>query len=138
MKGLITVVVLIAVAAFALVKLKGSYEGGSFNPTEQGRETRATVEKCATWTEVLERAGEPTGWRDATSDFDFNYRDKFAETTRDTIAGLIKDNKVSYGFSFLYRFSDAVTFAVNFDHTGAMMNIQDREGQNALMDAAGG
>ncbi len=138
MKALLVVVLLIGVGAFVLVKYKDSTDAAADNPSQQGRETRAKIVKCTNWTEVLDRAGAPRKWRKATSDFDFNYRNRFDDSTRDAIVKMLKDNQLSYGFSFLYRFSDAVTFAVNFDEVGAMMNIQDREGQSALMDEAGG
>ena len=80
----------------------------------------------------------PQFWRDDHSAFDFFYTDRYTPETRDEIAKNLADGKYQYGFSFLYRYSDAVTFAVNFDGLGNFLNIQDREGKGKLMEEAGG
>ena len=137
MKAVIVLVILAGVAVVVMY-LAGFSNGGSFDPTEQGREARAAVEECASWTAVLDRVGEPRNWRDSTSNFDFLYTERFDETTRDFIAEQLEKNGFPYGFSFFYRFSDAVTFAVNFNRKGELSNVQDKEGKGDLMDAAGG
>lgn len=137
MKGLIVVVVLIGGAVVAYRFTTSSVAEG-FDPAEQGRQARAAVESCKTWTETIDRLGSPKRWRNGTSDFDFNYVDRFDESTRGAIATGLGKNDFQYGFSFLYNYGDAVTFAVNFDRTGKFMNVQDKEGKHALMDSAGG
>ncbi len=134
MKGLLVLVGGIVVA----LKLASSSVTEGFDPAEQGRQARAAVESCASWTEVLDRLGDPSRWRDGTSSFDFSYVDRFNETTRNQIARELEKNGFEHGFSYLYDYGDAVTFAVNFDRTGKFTNVQDKEGKGALMDAAGG
>ena len=137
MKGILVVLVLVGGIAVALNFSSSSVTEG-FDPAEQGREARAAVESCASWTETLDRLGEPSRWRNGTSSFDFAYVDRFNETTRNDIAGQLEQNAFEYGFSFLYNYGDAVTFAVNFDRAGKLMNVQDKESKDDLMDAAGG
>ena len=131
MKAIILLVVLVG-AVFLVIQLTSSSIDESFDPAQQGRETRAIVKECASWTEVLERAGAPSFWRPDTSDFDFVYTDRFEEGTRDKIAQQMERNQVPYGFSFLYKYG-AVTFAVNFDRNGNLSNIQDKESQADLL-----
>ena len=69
MKGLLVLLVLVGGGVLAL-KFVGSSVTEGFNPAEQGREARANVEGCSSWTEVLDRLSEPSRWRDGTSDFD--------------------------------------------------------------------
>ena len=137
MKFVVILVLLVGVGVLVL-RMKRSSSEESFNPKMQGAEAHATTEGCKNWTEVLDRVGEPRKWRSATSDFDFNYIDRFDSTTRDLIAGRLEKNELSGGFSFFYRYSDSFTFAVNFDGKGAFSNIQDKEGKASLMDSAGG
>lgn len=133
----IVALVLLGSAAF-LVYNYSSSSMESFDPTEQGKETRATIAECKSWTEVLDRTKAPRKWRRSTSDFDFRYTEKFDEKTRESIEGRIENNSLKDGFSFFYRFTDAITFAANFDRTGEFLNIQDKEGKGNLMDIAGG
>ncbi len=118
------------------------YIGGSstedFDPTEQGLQARAAVKMGVPWTEVLEVAGEPRHWRDEPSGFDFHYVDRFDSNAREVIAKGIEEDDYPYGFSFLYRFSDSATFAVNFDRKGMSVNIQDKESKKDLMEDLGG
>ena len=137
MKLVVFLLILAGVGFFVMRSTISATDEG-FDPTEQGRQVRETIKTCADWTEVLDRSKPPGRWRDATSSFDFNYIDRFDETTREYIAKKLESNELPYGFSFLYRFSDAVTFAVNFDRKGKLSNIQDKEGKGALMDSAGG
>ena len=133
MKAVIVVLILAAAGLLVLNYTRTSIDEG-FDPTEQGQQTRAIVEKCKTWTEVLDRADEPRKWRDAHSEFDFFYTDEFTADTRSEIDKRIKLKELPNGFSFFYRFSDAVTFAVNFDRHGEMLNIQDKESKAELLD----
>ncbi len=111
--------------------------GGVFDNTERGRQVRDTLKDCNHWIEALDRAEAPLKWREGSSRFDFDYKDQFDETTRADIANRIENNLFPEGFSFLYRYSDAVTFAVNFDRRGHFNNIQDREGMVDLLEAPG-
>jgi hypothetical protein len=133
MKGIIIVLLLI-VAGIAVFYYASSSTDEGFDPTQQGREARAAVEVGASWTEVIAQAGQPRKWRDATSDFDFVYTDEFNEDARAQIAQQLEKGELTYGFSFLYRFSDVVTFAVNFNNKGKVINIQDKESKADLMD----
>lgn len=110
MKGLFALLVLVGGVVVAL-KFTASSVTEGFDPAEQGREARAAVQNSSSWTEVLDRLGDPSRWRNGTSDFDFSYVDNDC---------------------------DAATLAVNFDRTGKFTNVQDKEGKGALMDAAGG
>ena len=132
MKYVILIVVLGVVAALVVNYAKSTVEEG-FDPTEQGQQARAAIEKCATWTEVLDKGGEPSKWRNSHSAFDFRYYDNFDASEREKIGKKIEKGELDDGFSFFYRFSDAVTFAVNFDGKGQFLNIQDKEGKSALM-----
>lgn len=134
----VAVLVVLVVGGVIFLNFKGSSGEKKLSPTEQGKIAHSEAEGCANWTEVLDRAGEPRKWRDDSSNFDFIYRDRFDETTRDNIAKKIEAGELGNGFSFLYKYSNAVTFAVNFDSKGNFNNIQDKEGQSAIMDEAGG
>lgn len=131
MKAAVILILLAGVGFFVMRSTLSSTDG--FDPTEQGRQARETVESCANWTEVLDRAVPPQKWRNGASAFDFNYIDQYDETTREYIAKKLENKGLPYGFSFFYRFTDAITFAVNFDQKGNFNNIQDREGKGALM-----
>ena len=137
MKAIVGLVV-IAGVGLAIYYAAGT-AGSMVDPTEQGKEKRAIIETCASWTEVLDRAGAPRRWRDGTSGAESKYEDGPDEATRALIAGRLEQDEFrGGGFSFLYRFSDAVTFSVNFNRKGKLSGIMDREGKSALMDAAGG
>ena len=131
MKVLVALILLGCAGVLVFNYSRSSLE--SFNPTEQGQETRAIVAECKSWTEVLDRAQAPRKWRNSNSNFDFRYQEKFEEGTRKQIAGMVEANQLKNGFSFFYRYSDAVTFAVNFDRKGVFLNIQDLEGKGDLM-----
>jgi len=133
MKAIIVVLVILAAGALALNYMRGSIEEG-FDPTEQGLEALAAVETCKTWTEVLDGAGDPKRWRAAHSEFDFDYRDEYTADTRAELDKKIKLNELSSGFSFLYRYSDEATFAVNFDRDGTKLNVQKMESRKDLLD----
>lgn len=136
MKVVIVLVVVLLIGVFALKFTRSSAE--SFDPAAQGKETRAKIQRGDTWTDVLEKAGDPSRWRAGTSDLDFNYNDKYEADTRDVIAKGIENHEYGFGFSFLYRFGSAVTFAVNFDETGRFMNIQDKVSARELAEELGG
>lgn len=137
MKVVFALLIVVGVGFF-LLRSSRSGTDERFDPSEQGRQIRETAKTCANWTEVLDRAKPPKKWRDDASNFDFNYRDRFDDTTRAYIAKKLENKELPDGFSFLYRFTDAVTFAVNFDRKGNFNNIQDKEGKGGLMDSAGG
>ncbi|MCH7705259.1 MAG: hypothetical protein IIB61_09105 [Planctomycetes bacterium] len=137
MKVALVLLILVGVGFVVMKYTKSGIDEG-FDPTEQGRQVRETITTCTDWTEVLDRTKPPQKWRGGTSNFDFRYTERFDDTTRESIAKQLENNELPYGFSFFYRFSDAVTFAVNFDAQGSFSNIQDKEGKSALMDAAGG
>ena len=63
--AIVLVILLMGVVFLVMYFARSSLE--SFDPTEQGREARAAVEGCASWTEVLDRVGEPPKWRNSTS-----------------------------------------------------------------------
>jgi hypothetical protein len=140
MKVVFLLIVLVGVGLLAM-KFNSSSSSSSesiLSPTEQGQAARASAKTCTSWTEVLDRIGDPRKWRDDTSNYDFLYIDRFDETTRGFIAEQLKGEGFPSGFSFFYRFSDAATFAVNFNSEGKFSNIQDKEGKGELMDEAGG
>ena len=63
----------------------------------RGGEARAAVESCSSWTEVLDRVGEPSRWQDG-----FDNVDRFDDTTRDTASllattrGLVSEGVSAY------------------------------------------
>ncbi len=57
MKAIVGLVV-IAGAVLAIYYAAGTADR-MVDPTEQGKEKRAIIETCASWTEVLDRAGAP-------------------------------------------------------------------------------
>lgn len=132
MKAVVVIVVLLVAGLVFLNYSKSSTEQ-NFDPNEQGKQAREIAESCKTWTEVIERVGPPKRWRDSTSNFDFTYHTRFDDTTTDFITKKLEKNDYRFGFSFFYRFSDAVTFAVNFDREGKLSNIQDKEGKGDLL-----
>ncbi len=129
----IVVLVVLAGAGLLALKLTSSSIDTSFAPGKEGQEARTAADTCTNWTEVLERVGAPRKWRDSPSNFDFVYNNRFDDTTRDLIAEKLKNGKMTDGFSFFYRFSDAHTFAVNFDWEGKFNNVQDKEGKGDLL-----
>ncbi len=137
MKAIVVLLLVIGVGVFTMYYVNSKSQE-NFDPTQQGRQARTAVESCKSWTEVLERLGEPRKWRNSTSNFDFVYTDRFEEKTGDLIARQLDRKALPSGFSFYYRFSDAYTFAVNFNGEGKLSNVQDKEGKDALMDEAGG
>ena len=136
MKAVIVVVLVLLIGVLVFRFATSSTE--SFDPAAQGRETRAKIQRGDTWTDVLEKAGDPSRWRGGTSDFDFNYIDKYEVDTRDVIVKGIENGDYGLGFSFLYRFGSEVTFAVNFDETGKFTNIQDKVSAKELAEELGG
>ena len=138
MKGIIILLVLVAVAGVVVYFSSSSVEE-SFDANLQGREARAAVEVGMAWTEVIQAVGTPRKWREGMVGFDFvTDFDRFEDGTEDSIREGIEAKELKEGFCFLYRYSDAVTFAVNFNRTGAVVAIRDKEGKGDLMDAGGG
>jgi hypothetical protein len=133
MKALLVVLVIL-VAAALVFKFTSSNVSDNFDPTEQGLKVQEIAAQCSDWIEVLDKAEPPRKWRDSNSNFDFTYRDRFEDGTREEIARRIENGELVEGLSFFYRFSDAATFAVNFDKTGKYLNIQKMEGKGDLMD----
>ena len=134
MKVVIFVLILAVIGAGVLYYTRSSIEEG-FDPTEQGRQARAAINTGAPWTEILEVAGEPRKWKEGSSGFDFvlGYL-PFDEATRDEIRQGLEKDELRQGFCFLYRFSDAATFAVNFSRRGVVLNIQNKESKADLME----
>ncbi|UCE61374.1 MAG: hypothetical protein JSU63_06425 [Phycisphaerales bacterium] len=137
MKAAVLAVTLLSLVAVIVWNIATS-STAPFDPTAQGIEARTTAAECTTWTELLNRVGPPSKWRDSTGEFAFDYSVRFEESTPGLIAEMLERSELSRGFSFFYRFSDAVTFVVNFNRTGELINIRDKEGMGDLMDAAGG
>lgn len=106
-----------------------------FDPTQQGRQARAAVQIGATWSSVVSAAGAPRKWKAEPSSFDFvtGYED-WNDATPGTITKKLENGEMTGGFCFLYRFSDAATFAVNFSSKGEALNIQDKESKSDLQD----
>lgn len=138
MKAVIGLIV-VAGAVFLVLYFTGSSVKQDFDPTQQGKEARAAIKEGASWTEVTDLAGEPRKWKEGASAFDFvTGYDRFDAKTPDEIRDRLEKGDLRLGFCFLYRFSDAATFAVNFDKNGNVMNIQDKEGKADLLDSMGG
>jgi hypothetical protein len=128
------VLLILVVAAFVFLFLKGFWEQEAFDPTQQGEDARAAIKIGSAWTEVIEAAGEPSRWKEGASDFDFvSGYTPFDAEGRDTIRKGLEKKELEEGFSFLYRFSDAATFAVNFDSNGTAMNIQKKQSKKELL-----
>ncbi len=129
----VIILVLLGIVGLGVLKLtQSSVE--AFDPTQQGLEARAKVEIGSSWTDVLEAVGEPRKWKEDTSGFDFvsGYH-RWEPTTPDKIRQKIEQKKLRGGFCFLYRYSDAATFAVNFSGRGKALSIQDKESKADLM-----
>jgi hypothetical protein len=131
MKVIVILVILVGLVAV------GFYFAGSsmseLDPNEQGRQTRAAVRIGAPWTEVLEEAGEPQAWADEATT-EFALPKEFNEAAREQIAKRLEEDDLRLGFAFLYRFSGAITFVVNFDKRGNAINIRDQMSQKELLD----
>ena len=134
MKAVVVLVILAVAGGILLLYFTKSSVDEGFDPTQQGRTARAAIEVGASWMEVLDAAGEPRKWKEGDSAFDFvTGYGSFDSGTRDAIRGRLAKNDLENGFCFLYRFSDAATFAVNFDKNGTVMNIQDKESKADLL-----
>jgi len=134
MKAIVVLGILVVAGGILLLCFtKSSVEEG-FDPTQQGRAARAAIKVGASWMEALDAAGEPRKWKEGDSAFDFvtGYV-PFDSSTPDAIRERLEKNDLENGFCFLYRFSDAATFAVNFDKHGTVMNIQDKESKADLL-----
>ncbi len=129
----VVIIVLLAIAGVCLLVYSGSSIEESFDPTQQGKDARAAISDCATWTEVIDKIGEPSFWREGASDFDFLYKTRYEAGARDEIAGMMENGDLQFGFSFLYKYSASATFAVNFDRNGKKLNIQDKMSAKDLM-----
>lgn len=137
MKTVIVVLVLAGVI-FLVVYLTGSSVKEGFDPTQQGKEARAAIKEGDTWTKVMEVAGKPSKWKEGDSAFEFRVGyDTFEDKTQAEISDRLSKGDMST-FCLLYRFSEASTFAVNFDKSGRVMNIQDKESKADLTESMGG
>jgi hypothetical protein len=132
MKVVLILVVLIAVL-LAIYFVSGSSSKEKFDPIQQGKEARAKASQCADWLQVLDRVGEPRNWRDGPCELDFTYLDPFTAETRDEIVRQLEARQLQAGFSFLYRFSEEATFAVNFNNQGKFTAIQDKLSKSDLL-----
>ena len=133
MKAVIALLVVAGIAFFVVYRT-GSSVKEDFDPTEQGKQARAAINNDATWTEVIAVAGEPRKWKDGDSAFDFvmGY-DPFDSQAHDELRQQLEKGPRKMGFCFLYRFSNDATFAVNFDKSGLVMNVQDKESKSDLL-----
>jgi hypothetical protein len=134
----ILILLLIVVGAIAVVLRYAGSEVESFDPQQQARKAKGAIEIGTSWAQVLERVGEPSYWRSDTGSLDLHYTDKFGPAAREIIREQLENGELPYGFSFLYKFSEVATFAVNFDETGNVVDIQEKESQKDLMEVAGG
>jgi hypothetical protein len=132
MKVVLILVIVIAVL-LGIYYVSGSSSEETFDPTQQGKDARAKASQCADWLEVLERIGEPRNWRDGPSELDFTYLDPFTAETRDEIARRLEARELQAGFSFLYRYSEEATFAVNFNNQGKFTAIEDKLSKSELL-----
>jgi len=140
MKIGVAILVLVGLVGVYLMYFTESAIDKSFDPDEQGRAARGAVAAGDTWLAVLDSAGEPKHWREGSNEYDFGTAflwNEWNDATRDDIEARIRRGDLSSGFCFLYKFSDAYTFALNFDGQGAVMNIQDKESKAQLLDKEG-
>ena len=136
---LVILLVVLGGGIFLYLYFTGSTIKEDFDPTQQGKQARAAIKEGASWTEVIDVAGEPRKWKEGDSAFEFvTGYDSFDSKTGDQIRQQLEKGELRLGFCFLYRFSDAATFAVNFDKNGQVMNLQDKESKSDLLDSMGG
>lgn len=124
----ILILVVLMIGAYFILHFTGSSIKEDFDPTQQGREAHAAIHPGDAWSQVVDKIGAPKKWKNEYSQYEFvlGYED-WDDTTPDTITKKVENGELASGFCFLYRYSDAATFAVNFNSQGAMVNIQDKE-----------
>jgi hypothetical protein len=136
MKFIIVLILLVVVGGLALY-----YGGGysSFDPTKQGEEARAAIQKrmsqgVTTWTQVCKVGGDPLNYRL------MNRRTRTVDGVEqvyykpgapnkfdaDILTTRINEGNVEGGFILEYQFSAQVAFTVQFDEYGNALSVTDK------------
>jgi len=108
------------------------YFGGyaSFDPTKAGQEARKAIAPGMTWNQVIATCKNPPP----------TYRTIIVQTRKGVeftkpgpenrfdekqLADRLARNELPHGFTFPYRFSEALAFEVVFDGAGTVQHVQD-------------
>jgi hypothetical protein len=143
MKGILIVLVLLAVGGFFLVKYGGI---GSFDPTEQGKQAKAAIKTAMTWKQVIDEIGEPGNFSMIIRKIEEIDGEKFelfeptveSRFKKDRFIKRFDDGEYEWGFLFLYQFSPTVAFQVKFGGDGLVSAVTDSRTIGDLWDLAGG
>ena len=130
MKVIVVLVLLVAGACLALYYLGGA---ATFDPSQQGRDAKAAIKAGMTLKKVIAVAGEPAKYRvinrqvknSGGQEIEFFKPGAINPFDGDRVAGRIAANDLPHGFILNYTFSDTVSFAVTFDGTGTVVDVQD-------------
>ena len=143
MKGILIVLVLLAVGGFFLVKFGGI---GSFDPTEEGKQAKAAIKTGMTWKQVIDEINDPGNFSlivRKVEEIDGEKYEMFETTAmnkfkKDRFIKRFDEGAYEWGFVFLYRFSPTVAFQVNFGGDGLVSEVMDSLTIGDVWDAAGG
>jgi len=130
MKVIIVLLVLVAVG-WLVVFYGGGY--GSFDPSEQGRQAKASIGPGMSPAQVFDACGDPHRIRTIRreikkiggQEIEQFVAGPEANTTRERVGERVQAGDFPYGFVIPYRFSDSVAFAVHFDSTGTVESVED-------------
>ena len=130
MKVIIVLVLLAAGACLALYYLGGA---ATFDPSQQGRDAKAAIKPGMTLKKVIAVAGEPAKYRVINrqvktisgQEIEFFKPGAINPFDADRLTDRIAGNDLPHGFILNYTFSDTVSFAVTFDGTGTVVDVQD-------------
>ena len=130
MKVILTLILVLAVICLGAYFL-GGYQ--TFDPSEQGRTARATLQRGMTWTQVFDITGDPRNYYPILADQMPTIGQEFSGVslgpanrfTRDGLAARIADNSLPEGFVCDFVYSDSVAFRVTFGPAGNLVGVED-------------
>jgi hypothetical protein len=138
MKALLGLLIVVGGLGAALY-YSGMFE---FDPVQQAKDAKASVQIGMSWEKVADKVGEPKEYRIFVSSkkmiggkeveiIKLGPANKF---NRANLKQRIADGSLPYGFTFTYVFTAAESFDIVFDATGAVSSVQDNVGIKRLFD----
>ena len=130
MKVILVLIILIAAVCLAVYYFGGAV---SFDPSQQGRDAKAAIKPGMTLKKAIAAAGEPRKYRVINrqvktidgQEFEFLKPGAINTFDADRLADRIANNELPHGFILNYTFSDSVAFAVTFDGSGTVVEVED-------------
>ncbi len=127
MKSLLILLVIFVIGGVCLY-----YFGGyaSFDPTKAGQEAKKAILPGMTWNQVIATCKKPpptyrTIIVQTRNGVEFSKPGPENRFDEKQLADRLARNELPRGFTFPYRFSEAVAFEVVFDGTGTVQHVQD-------------